>query len=53
VIRRLIYLTFAALLLTGVVVAQDVSVRSDHPDEYVVVNGRQSGTPIRKLKIRT
>jgi hypothetical protein len=39
VIRRLIYLTFAALLLTGVVVAQDVSVRSDHPDEYVVVKG--------------
>jgi len=39
VIRRLIYLTFAALWLTGVVVAQDVSVRSDHPDEYVVVKG--------------
>jgi hypothetical protein len=39
VIRRLIYLTFAALLLTGAVVAQDVSVRSDHPDEYVVVKG--------------
>jgi hypothetical protein len=39
VIRRLIYLTFAALFLTGVVVAQDVSVRSDHPDEYVVVKG--------------
>ena len=38
-IRRLIYLTFAALWLTGVVVAQDVSVRSDHPDEYVVVKG--------------
>jgi len=39
VIRRLIYLTFAAVLLTGIVVAQDVSVRSDHPDEYVVVKG--------------
>jgi hypothetical protein len=39
VIRRLIYLTVAALFLTGVVVAQDVSVRSDHPDEYVVVKG--------------
>lgn len=38
-IRRLIYLTFAALMLTGVVVAQDVSVRSDHPEEYVVVKG--------------
>ena len=38
-IRRLIYLTVAALFLTGVVVAQDVSVRSDHPDEYVVVKG--------------
>lgn len=38
-IRKLIYLTFAALLLTGVVIAQDVSVRSDHPEEYVVVKG--------------
>jgi hypothetical protein len=26
-------------MLTGVVVAQDVAVRSDHPDEYVVVKG--------------
>lgn len=26
-------------LLTGVVLAQDVSVRSDHPDRYVVVKG--------------
>jgi hypothetical protein len=39
VIRRLIYSTFAALLFIGVAVAQDVSVRSDHPDEYVVVKG--------------
>ena len=38
-IRRLIYSTFAALLLIGTAVAQDVSVRSDHPDEYVVVKG--------------
>ena len=38
-IRRLIYLTFAALLLTGIALAQDVSVRTDHPDEYVVVKG--------------
>ncbi len=38
-IRRLIYLTFAALMMTGIVVAQDVSVRSDHPAEYVVVKG--------------
>ena len=38
-IRRLIYLTFAALLLTGAVVAQDVALRSDHPEEYVVVKG--------------
>ena len=37
-IRKLIYLTFAALL-TGVVGAQDVSVRTDHPDRYVVVEG--------------
>jgi len=26
-------------MLTGVVLAQDVAVRSDHPDEYVVVKG--------------
>jgi len=39
VIRRLIYLTFAALMLAGIAVAQDVSVRSDHPEEYVVVKG--------------
>ena len=38
-IRRLIYSTFAALFFFGVAVAQDVSVRSDHPDEYVVVKG--------------
>lgn len=37
-IRRLIHLTFAAML-TGAVMAQDVSVRSDHPDEYIVVKG--------------
>ena len=38
-IRRLIYLTFVALLLTGIAMAQDVSLRSDHPEEYVVVKG--------------
>jgi hypothetical protein len=38
VIRKLIHLAFAAML-TGVVMAQDVSLRSDHPDEYVVVKG--------------
>jgi hypothetical protein len=32
------HLSFAALL-TGVVLAQDVSLRSDHPDRYVVVKG--------------
>ena len=37
-IRKLIYIAFTALL-TGVVMAQDVSIRSDHPDEYVVVKG--------------
>ncbi|MEE8339181.1 MAG: LysM peptidoglycan-binding domain-containing protein [Xanthomonadales bacterium] len=37
-IRKLIHIAFAALL-TGVVMAQDVSVRSDHPDEYIVVEG--------------
>ena len=38
-IRRFIYSIFAALFFIGVAVAQDVSVRSDHPDEYVVVKG--------------
>jgi hypothetical protein len=38
VIRKIIHFTFA-VLLTGVAAAQDVSVRSDHPDEYVVVKG--------------
>jgi hypothetical protein len=33
------HLTVAALMLTGVVLAQDVSLRSDHPSEYVVVRG--------------
>ncbi|MGH8035310.1 MAG: LysM peptidoglycan-binding domain-containing protein [Lysobacterales bacterium] len=37
-IRKLIHFTFA-VLLTGVAAAQDVSVRSDHPDQYVVVKG--------------
>lgn len=38
VIRKLIHIAFTALL-TGVVMAQDVSLRSDHPDEYVVIKG--------------
>jgi hypothetical protein len=38
VIRKLIHFTFA-VMLTGAVMAQDVSVRSDHPDRYVVVKG--------------
>jgi hypothetical protein len=33
------HLVIAAILWTGVVIAQDVSIRSDHPDEYVVVEG--------------
>ena len=37
-IRKLILFALAAML-TGIVIAQDVSVRSDHPDEYVVVRG--------------
>lgn len=37
-IRKLIHFTFA-VLLTGVALAQEVSVRSDHPDRYVVVKG--------------
>jgi len=39
VIRKLIHFTFAAIMLTGVVMAQDVALRSDHPDQYVVVKG--------------
>jgi hypothetical protein len=39
VIRKLMHFTFAAIMLTGVALAQDVAVRSDHPDEYVVVKG--------------
>lgn len=38
-IRRLVHIIIAAILLTGVALAQDVAVRSDHPDEYVVVKG--------------
>ncbi|MBT8063535.1 MAG: LysM peptidoglycan-binding domain-containing protein [Gammaproteobacteria bacterium] len=38
-IRTLMHLALAAILATGVALAQDVSIRSDHPDEYVVVRG--------------
>ena len=37
-IRKLIHFTFA-VMLTGAVAAQDVSLRTDHPDRYVVVKG--------------
>ena len=37
-ISKLFHFTFA-VLLTGALVAQEVSVRSDHPDRYVVVEG--------------
>lgn len=37
--RKLVYLALLSILLTGATVAQDVSVRSDHPDEYTVVEG--------------
>ena len=37
-IRKLILIAFTALL-TGIVMAQDVSLRSDHPDEYIVIKG--------------
>jgi hypothetical protein len=33
------HLIVAAIMLTGVALAQDVALRSDHPDEYVVVKG--------------
>ncbi len=38
-IRRLVHILIVSILLTGVALAQDVAVRSDHPDEYVVVKG--------------
>ena len=37
-IRKFIYLVLVTML-AGAVMAQDVSIRSDHPDEYVVVRG--------------
>jgi hypothetical protein len=37
-IRKLIYLILVTML-AGVALAQDVSVRADHPDEYTVVRG--------------
>jgi len=36
--RKLIYLALV-LLLAGAAMAQEVSIRADHPDEYVVVEG--------------
>jgi hypothetical protein len=38
VIRKLIYLILVTML-AGAVWAQDVSLRADHPDEYIVVRG--------------
>ena len=38
VIRKLIYLILVTML-AGAVMAQDVSLRTDHPDEYIVVRG--------------
>jgi len=38
VIKKIIHLILVAML-AGTAMAQDVSVRSDHPDEYVVVKG--------------
>jgi len=38
VIRKFIYLILVTML-AGLAMAQDVSVRSDHPDEYTVVKG--------------
>jgi hypothetical protein len=37
-IRKFIYLILATMLV-GAAAAQDVSIRADHPDEYVVVEG--------------
>jgi len=38
VIKKIIHLILVAML-AGTAMAQDVSVRSDHPDEYIVVQG--------------
>ncbi|MSQ98462.1 MAG: LysM peptidoglycan-binding domain-containing protein [Xanthomonadales bacterium] len=38
-ISKIIQFIALALLMVGVVAAQEVSLRSDHPDEYVVVKG--------------
>ena len=38
VLRKLVYLILV-MMLAGAVAAQDVSIRADHPDEYVVVRG--------------
>lgn len=38
VIRKFIYLILATML-AGAVMAQDVTLRADHPDEYIVVRG--------------
>jgi len=38
VIKKIIHLILVAML-AGTAMAQDVSVRSDHPDEYIVVKG--------------
>lgn len=37
--KRILICLILTALVAGVVVAQDVSVRSDHPDEYTVVQG--------------
>jgi hypothetical protein len=39
VISKFIQVITLAVLMVGVVAAQEVSLRSDHPDEYVVVKG--------------
>ena len=38
VIKKIFHLILVAML-AGTAVAQDVSVRADHPDEYVVIKG--------------
>ena len=37
-IRKIIYLILVTMLV-GAAAAQDVSIRADHPEEYVVVEG--------------
>jgi hypothetical protein len=38
-VTKKLFTLFLTVLLAGIVAAQDVSIREDHPDEYIVVKG--------------